>query len=90
MTFPYATVGGDFVILDPQRTLLVIFRHQHEGKGGSEKLTHWMFAPDLEVGHTNFGEAMTMDRKTYVVLSMALLMKLRSGNRVLEGMWTHR
>jgi hypothetical protein len=27
ITFAYATVGGDFVILDPQRTLLGIFRN---------------------------------------------------------------
>jgi hypothetical protein len=43
------------------------------------KLTHCMYVPDLEAGHTSSGEAMTMGRKTYVVLSMALLMKLRSG-----------
>ena len=27
ITFSYATVGGDFTILDPQRTLLEIFRN---------------------------------------------------------------
>ena len=43
------------------------------------KLTHCMYVPYLEAGHTSSGEAMTMGRKTYVVLSMALLMKLRSG-----------
>jgi hypothetical protein len=44
-----------------------------------------MFDPYLEVGCTSSGEAMTMGRKTYVVLLMALSMKLRSGNGVLEG-----
>ena len=40
-------------------------------------LTHWMSVPYLKAGHTNFGEAMTMGRMTNVVLSMALLTKLR-------------
>ena len=41
------------------------------------KLTHWMFVPCLKVGHMNSGGAMTMGRMTYVVLSMALISKLR-------------
>ena len=49
------------------------------------KLTHWMFDPYLKAGHTNSGEAMTMGRMTYVVLSMALLTELSWGNRELEG-----
>ena len=53
------------------------------------KLTHWKFVPYLKAGHTNSGEAMTMGRMTYVVLSMALLTKLRQGNRGLEGLNTH-
>ena len=41
------------------------------------KLTHWMFVPYLKAGHMNSDGAMTMGRMTYVVLSMALLTKLR-------------
>lgn len=45
-----------------------------------------MFAPYLKADHMNSDEAMTMGRMTYVVLSMALLTKLRKRNRVLKGL----
>ena len=48
-----------------------------------------MFVPYLKAGHTNSGEAMTMDRMTYVALSMALSTKLRQRNIALEGINTH-
>lgn len=79
ITFPYATVGGDFIILDPQRTLLRIDISQFSMKervAVVRKLTH-LFVPYLKVGHMNSDGAMTMGRMTYVVLSMALLTKLR-------------
>ena len=83
MTFPYAIVGGDFMILDPQRTLLkgISQFSMKERVVIVRELTHWMFVPYLKAGHTNSGEAMTMGRMTCVVLSTALLTKIQVGKQ---------
>ena len=56
-----------------------------EGSVTARKFTHWIFVPYSKGGHMSSIEAMTMGRVTCVVLLMALLTKLRSGNRVSEG-----
>ena len=73
------------MILEPQRTLLAIFRKLNmKERVVVKRLTHWKFDTYLKVGHTNSGEAMTMGRMTYVVLSMALLMKTQEGKQGIE------